>query len=349
MSILHSIRKNQQSTDIQYQLFIRYTLITGLLSLVFSTINAINLRPMINVTFGLIAFSISMLAYFFAKNPDNYSFSRLTFILFFTFVFVPFGYITSPGSNSAFLYLILLSIFITSSIAVRKWEYLFPLITLAETMVLIRTELWFPDWYYKYSDPLYRINDISLNYFVVALSILATLFYFTNHFKKNHDLMYSISITDSLTNLYNRRYFFDFAESEYNRSIRQNQLFSIVFIDLNNFKALNDTYGHLRGDQVLEDIASIIITNIRSYDIAARYGGDEFIIILPDTNVEEAKNHVKRLKHEFSIYAKQYQDKNFEVAVGYADSKDKSLEEVVNIADQKLYDNKKEAKEDYSS
>ena len=91
------------------------------------------------------------------------------------------------------------------------------------------------------------------------------------------------------------------------------------------------------------------MNNIRSYDIAARYGGDEFIIILPNTSLEEAKKHIQRLKSEFSKYAKVYEDKNFEVAIGFADSKDKTLEEVVNIADQRLYINKKEAKEDYSS
>jgi len=60
-------------------------------------------------------------------------------------------------------------------------------------------------------------------------------------------------------------------------------IFSVVLMDLNNFKKVNDTYGHRTGDKVLEDISAIIQKNIRAYDVAARYGGDEFVIVFPDT------------------------------------------------------------------
>lgn len=345
MSLLHSIKRNSEHRDMQFQLFNRYSLITAILGLVFATINAINLRPIINIIFGIIVFLICITSYFLAKNPRKYILARFIFHCFFTFFFIPLGYLTSPGSSSAILYLVLLVMFISTSIAVHKIEYLFPILMLVETLILLRSELWFPDWYYQYNNPVYRINDLSLNFIVVALSIIFISAFMIQHIKKYNDQLYKISITDSLTGLYNRRYFFDFAEAEYNRSLRQKITFSVVFIDLNHFKAINDHFGHLRGDKVLKDIATLIMNNIRSYDIAARYGGDEFIIILPNTPIAQAKEQIKRLESHFQSYSQEYINLNFSVGLGYADSSEKTLEEIINIADQNLYKHKRTKKQ----
>ena len=344
MSLLHSIKRNSEHRDMQFQLFNRYSLISAILGLVFATINAINLRPFINIFFGIIVFFICIICFSLARNPRKYSLARFIFHCFFTFFFIPLGYLSSPGSSSAMLYLVLLVMFISTSIAVHKSEYLFPILMLVETLILLRTELWFPDWYYQYNNPAYRINDLSINFIVVALSIIFISAYMIQHIKKHNDQLYKISITDSLTGLYNRRYFFDFAEAEYNRSLRQRIIFSVVFIDLNHFKSINDHFGHLRGDKVLKDIATLIMNNIRSYDIAARYGGDEFIIILPNTQIEEGKQQIKRLESHFHNYAQEYEALDFSVGIGYADSSEKTLEEIITIADQNLYKHKRTKK-----
>ncbi len=88
---------------------------------------------------------------------------------------------------------------------------------------------------------------------------------------------------DKLTGLYNRHFFDDSLQREINRAKRYKTDLSILFLDLDDFKQVNDTFGHLAGDYLLENIAEIIRTQIRSEDIAARYGGEEIIIILPET------------------------------------------------------------------
>lgn len=91
-----------------------------------------------------------------------------------------------------------------------------------------------------------------------------------------------LSSQDDLTLLFSRRHLFDQLEKEVQRAKRYGRLFSVVMLDIDDFKRYNDTYGHLRGDEVLKEIARLIRTNIRRADIAARYGGEEFVILLPE-------------------------------------------------------------------
>lgn len=95
------------------------------------------------------------------------------------------------------------------------------------------------------------------------------------------------AITDSLTNLYNPRYFYECLDLEIARTNRYGKSFSLILFDIDNFKRINDTYGHLAGDEVLQGLANILKSISRETDIVVRYGGEEFIIILPNTYEEE--------------------------------------------------------------
>jgi len=105
-----------------------------------------------------------------------------------------------------------------------------------------------------------------------------------------------LSITDSLTRIYNRHYFDDVIEKEFLRAHRYKHPLSIALIDIDNFKAINDTYGHPEGDKVLRQFASRVMETIRNTDILARYGGEEFSIIMPLTDIEEGIVVMERLR-----------------------------------------------------
>ena len=94
--------------------------------------------------------------------------------------------------------------------------------------------------------------------------------------------------TDELTGLFNHRYFHERLDEEITRSTRFGEIFSLLFLDLDLFKAYNDIYGHLEGDEVLRDVGKYIQGAIRGIDMAFRYGGDEFTVILPQASLEEA-------------------------------------------------------------
>lgn len=105
-----------------------------------------------------------------------------------------------------------------------------------------------------------------------------------------------LTITDDVTKLYNSRYMYDYLEQELRRSQRYDLELSIIFLDLDYFKNVNDTYGHLIGSRLLREVAKVILTCLRSVDIAVRYGGDEFVIILPATPKENAVLVAERIR-----------------------------------------------------
>jgi len=107
-------------------------------------------------------------------------------------------------------------------------------------------------------------------------------------------------ITDDLTGLYNSRYFFEQIEYEIERAKRYQSSLSLVFLDLDHFKSVNDTYGHLTGSRLLAEVGAVVSANIRKTDKAARYGGDEFVIILPHTDRSGAYSFAEKLHKELN-------------------------------------------------
>ena len=105
-----------------------------------------------------------------------------------------------------------------------------------------------------------------------------------------------LATIDDLTQLYNRRYFFERFNQEMERAKRYQRPLSCVILDIDFFKHVNDTYGHLSGDQVLMDIAQILKNNCRQSDLAGRYGGEELIILLPETETAGAMIIADRIR-----------------------------------------------------
>ncbi len=104
-----------------------------------------------------------------------------------------------------------------------------------------------------------------------------------------------LAITDSLTGLYNRRKFLETVTTELERSQRLNRPLSVLMMDIDYFKNYNDTYGHQKGDEILSGIAKKLRKSLREYDTLARYGGDEFVLLLPETDAQVAQKIAERL------------------------------------------------------
>ncbi|MDT8318296.1 MAG: diguanylate cyclase [bacterium] len=115
--------------------------------------------------------------------------------------------------------------------------------------------------------------------------------------KKAQFNLEQMAITDGLTGLYNHRHFYERLDDEFARAKRYGSPLSCIFIDLDDFKKVNDNYGHRKGDEVLRQIGMIIKEIIRESDIAARYGGEEFAILLPETGKEGAIETAERIHH----------------------------------------------------
>lgn len=105
-----------------------------------------------------------------------------------------------------------------------------------------------------------------------------------------------MAITDGLTKVYNYRYIYEELERQVNRVKRSGGIFSLIIIDVDHFKDFNDMYGHLIGDEILQNLAEVLKSNVREKDVVGRYGGEEFAIILPDTSSMEAVNIAERIR-----------------------------------------------------
>lgn len=159
-------------------------------------------------------------------------------------------------------------------------------------------------------------------------------------FKEQNEKVKYLSFHDEMTGLYNRRYFENKLE-ELNNPTQHNP--SVIIADINNLKVINDNHGHKKGDQYIKTAANLLKSELREKDIIARIGGDEFAIILPDTNEEECLKIIKRIKKK----TKRHSEKYFSIAFGYIYNSQKynSLEEMIIAADRKMYHNKKEIKQ----
>jgi len=153
--------------------------------------------------------------------------------------------------------------------------------------------------------------------------------------------MEKLAITDSLTGLYHRRYFFAFAVNEIERSKRYKKNLSIIMMDIDHFKKINDNFGHQIGDQVLKEIADICLAILRKVDVMCRYGGEEFVVLLPETEVTNAAHAAERMCTAISSLRVKSEkgDVSVSASIGVAemDKSHANLEKLLAAADAALY------------
>ncbi len=188
----------------------------------------------------------------------------------------------------------------------------------------------------------FSVQDILSNYLVnvlrTSLSILSD--------SRKRDEMRMLSLTDEVTGLFNQRKLVEDLEYYIARYPHEKEVFSLLFVDIDYFKNVNDQFGHVVGSQLLIDMAAVLKTQLRSSDLVYRYGGDEFIMLLPKSNVEESKKIALRISEavkgaEFNID----QDKKYRLSlsVGIAEfpSDADSAKSIIEFADKMMYMSKK--------
>ena len=150
-----------------------------------------------------------------------------------------------------------------------------------------------------------------------------------------------LSHTDELTQTYNRRYFMQYIDLEFKRAKRYGDMFSVAILDLDNFKEINDKWGHLVGDQVLRSLTSILKGCIRQADVCARYGGDEFIFLFPQTDRQQTEVWVRRIYETFATSSFQVEGlqikPSFSVGVAAFEASFESFDDLLKQADDALY------------
>ncbi|WP_409252391.1 diguanylate cyclase [Bacillus sp. SCS-153A] len=215
--------------------------------------------------------------------------------------------------------IISLVLIILLSVIIRRLLVL-PLMTLREAAVSIQHGKEYEDVKLNASQ---EINEVAAAF---------------NEMVYNLEDRYQKSVTDSLTGIYNSAYFKQKLSEVMKDAAHYNQSMALLFCDIDNFKKLNDHEGHLYGDEVLKQISKVILNHVRTHDIVCRYGGEEFVIIMPNTDAATAKSIAEEVRHMVAINGHQSILTPITISIGIAVfPQDADEENIVHIADQAMY------------
>jgi len=194
----------------------------------------------------------------------------------------------------------------------------------------------------KPDPPGFTVGDLDL--FQAVANQVATALENAQLFQRTKEL----STRDDLTGLFNRRHFFENIEKEVQRARRYRRVFSVIILDLDDFKKYNDTHGHLKGDEALREMARLLQATTRRADIVARYGGEEFVVLLPEINAQGAAVVGEKIRTAVEQYPFAGRDTQpggtMTVTLGLATYPTDAEEglELVDVADRALYSGKQQ-------
>ena len=173
---------------------------------------------------------------------------------------------------------------------------------------------------------------------VVMVQALANQIALALHTARTYQAAFEQAITDGLTGLKTHRYFMESVEREWRRSTRSGQEFSVIMLDLDQFKEVNDRYGHMQGDRVLRAVANVLSDSVRQSNVVARYGGDEFAILMPEATTAQAEAFAERMRSniENDPLLKQH-GITASIGIGTFPEHGPTKEEVLRMADAGMY------------
>ncbi len=159
-----------------------------------------------------------------------------------------------------------------------------------------------------------------------------------------HETIYRMTIMDGLTGIHNKRYLMEQLERELSRAARHERPLTLVMLDIDHFKAVNDTFGHLAGDQVLKDLAQLVRSRLRPDDLISRYGGEEFAVVLPETTLAGGVEIAEQLRALVESESFWFEDEEIRTSVscGVCELKPEWLcRDFLREADRMLYEAKR--------
>ena len=283
--------------------------------------------------FTAFIFAFHYLNFFTIPSQWKIAIETWVMILFVSWVIISSGNINSP------LYSLYFLIIIASALSLGK------LVTFLEFALITAV-------YIYASYPVYAANGLTMNDFINFMTVYCPILLITyvtvmlaadvQHGKK---VLQLLSETDEMTGFKNKRSFRTSLSNEINVAMRYSRRFSIVMIDTDNLKEINDNFGHKAGDRFIQLVASLIQNNLRSSDIISRYGGDEFVVLMPETDIQNAREAAEKVRLAI-------QNSSFDIAgepvastvsigvAGYpADSTNRDV--LLDCADKALYESKR--------
>ena len=299
--------------------------------------------------FNIFSFLTWLIIYLFLK--DNYP--RIAYISGYTEVTLHAVLATYYiGWDSGFHYYIFSTVIVLFYMSYFKNKMKITLSIFAVSLYIVL--------FYSFTDfnPVYNINETVLNFLfcsniIIAFFIFGFLTYFYNRaankaerkLERANKKLTSMATTDHLTGLLNRRSMINYLEMAIDKYNKTGANFTIIMIDIDDFKNINDKYGHDCGDKVLTSVANIMNKNIRKNDLIARWGGEEFLILLKNTTHNEAEIVAKKLKKSINKKSIPCINNKLDLTMTFGVKQfEKDLDSCINKADKALYQGKNRGK-----
>ncbi|WKY47477.1 GGDEF domain-containing protein [Eubacteriaceae bacterium ES3] len=283
--------------DLRYKglLLLQYLIILG--SLAATLIAIINSRQFSSIIINIIPGLIILIIIFLQRaNRKRHNWGRIFTLVVLNLLALPILWYNSPGVNSAIPLYSLMIIILSAFFAEKMIEFLLPLAGLGVSVFMIRYTLINPDFFSQFPNHDTYISTFMISFIIVSGIIMLAVFLINKSFQKDNEKFFNMSITDELTGLYNRIYFFKSGLEAFEDFIRYSTKFTVLMIDLDSLKEVNDQHGHSAGDLVLEEFARILSDTLRTVDIPARIGGEEFAVILKNTDLKQTANVAERIR-----------------------------------------------------
>ena len=328
---------NALSLSIKQRLFRGILLVAGAATLLIALLNLINGMKPVNVLIPLGSALFCAASWPLASRARWNSAIQWVFFGFFNLIYIPLGWFTSPGSISAMPFYAMLVIMLSIALAESAWRLILPIVSVLETIALFQYEKRHPELWAPAVQGYDRMYDLSISFLIASLILFFVFWRINRSIDKERKTLYELSVIDQLTRLYNRRFLMDSLKAMINASHRGKEGFAVIIFDIDNFKKVNDIYGHQEGDAVLQYLADLMKRHSRSYDICGRYGGDEFMVLMPGGKHEQAVAYAERVLRLFLDFAVKYRNAGISFSYGVAESFGDDFDAVIAAADRELY------------
>ncbi|MDC7219773.1 MAG: GGDEF domain-containing protein [Spirochaetales bacterium] len=315
-TFLKKLRETYDHLELKDQLYVIFFSVSACLSVIGFLLGILfQVSFLMNLPHLIIILMCLFLPVILRKSIRN---TTYVIILFGSLFYIPFVFLTNNGyEGAAPIYMVMIIVFYAFHLKGKKLLYVVAFFIVYYISIIIWT-FCHPEVIVPYHDEISHLIDLSVAVASVSAVLVFVSYSAFNGYKKERQVvtglmeelkirnkaLEELSIRDQLTNTFSREYFLTKLKEELAEAQKDSSSFYVLMADIDYFKSVNDSYGHLFGDEVLRRVAETMKKNIRSFDIVARYGGEEFIMILthPDrANGREAAERIRKSVESLSF------------------------------------------------
>lgn len=335
--------------ELEHKIFNMFTICGLLLAIVSLLTSALPSRSLNVIILHVFFVSLLIFLLYLSRVKKLFKVPALVTVVFLVFVFSPFSWIFNAGSRGGAQYFTILYGVMIAAVTKGKKRIFFLIAHLTINAFLFVFEYYFPTKILYYDSEIVRYMDITSSIIVATIVNFSLFIVYAKKYEQEKQMLqeYSerlkqLTMTDSMTGLYNHKTIFNILTEEITNALETAQMLCIAMIDVDNFKNVNDTLGHQQGDFVLCEISNLLRENLQKKNIIGRYGGEEILMILPDTDVDRGYHIIDRIRQIIEQY--DFRGCKITVSGGLVQLQNEDTQQLVSKADGLMYEAKKRGK-----